>query len=85
MRDQDRRAEMDRRGEKAVERKLRQSENRYTKRLQRVKPKQLKTVVDDLNTKTLAELTAQGYKSAVSSDRRAMAALHEDEEEQGEE
>ena len=40
-----------RRGRKAVERKLRQSEKRYKKLLQRVKPKQLKTVVDDLNTK----------------------------------
>ena len=85
MRDQDRRAEMDRRGRKAVERKLRQSEKRYKKLLQRVKPKQLKTVVDDLNTKAVAELTAPGYVSAVSSDQRGMAALQEDEEEQGEE
>ena len=84
MRDQDRRTEMDRKGSKAVERKLRQSEKRYAKRLQRIKPKQLKTVIDDLNMKTLAELTAPHYVSAASSDHRGIAALHETEEEEGE-
>ena len=81
MRDQDRRTEMDRKGSKAVERKLRQSEKR-TQRLQRIKPKQLKTVIDDLNMKTLAELTAPHYVSAASSDHRGIAALHETEEEE---
>ena len=85
MRSQDRRATIDCMIPKAVERKLRKSEKNYGKRMLRLRPVQLKKAVDALNLKTLDDLTAAGYESAVASmDGTENDELLDEQEEQGE-